>query len=66
MTGAISVESSFTYVPAATKEATSSEKKPAKAEKAKGADEDLDAILAEFGVVVDGSTSKKKKKSGKK
>jgi len=45
------------------------EQKAAKADKAgkaKGGEEDLDAILAEFGVVVDSSASKKKKKSAKK
>jgi DnaJ family protein C protein 2 len=68
MTGAVVAESAFTYVPAPKKDAAQSAEKP-KAEKggkAKGADEDLDALLAEFGVVVDDKASKKKKKSAKK
>merc|ERR1719353_2093881 len=68
LTGAVVAESTFKYVPAPKDDATG-EKKSAKSEKAakaKTADEDLDAILAEFGVVVDSTTSKKKKKAGKK
>jgi hypothetical protein len=69
ITGAIVPESSFTYVPASKTESKTEAEKPAKAEKAvkaKGGDDDLDAILAEFGVAVDSSAPKKKKKSAKK
>merc|ERR1719440_1112956 len=59
LTGAVVAESTFKYVPAPKDDATGEKK----AAKAKTADEDLDAILAEFGVVVDSTTSKKKKKA---
>jgi hypothetical protein len=70
ITGAIVPESSFTYAPKTPKKdaGAKDEKKPATAEKAakaKGGDEDLDAILAEFGVSVDSSATKKKKKAKK-
>jgi hypothetical protein len=72
MSGAVAPESVFKYVPGSKNDGTkaeAAEPKKAKAEKAakgKGDEEDLDAILAEFGVAVDATSSKKKKKAGKK
>jgi curved DNA-binding protein CbpA len=69
MSGAVAPESVFKYVPGSKNDATKAEPQKAKAEKAakgKGDEEDLDAILAEFGVAVDATSSKKKKKAGKK
>jgi len=67
MTGTIAAESSFSYTPTEKMVTKKEETVKEKGTKAKKDDaEDLDSILAEFGVVVDNASTKKKKKAGKK